>query len=400
MMPITVSTNESLFNILKPSLGQSPSRGVVIPTTTGLSIQVGGQKIPLPSNTGLVSGQPVEVQLQAQGTSERTITIRPLPLPEATVSNQTKPSNSLATLIKEVLPRVLSDSKLTVEQIRTLIPSTIPVTDSTVRILLTLFHQQEPIGSIGALILHLLGKAEEEGVMDSGKLANIRRSLPQAALKNMDDWTQLIKQSIQNVTRSPERLLAQMTMQKGRLDLPHEILASNIRSLLKLPELRQFLETTGEWKIFVQHAHSLLDLLDGIQLANFRGMNYPYLFMEIPIPADTFFQRAQIHVMNYSQDDSNEDDQKVDTVVMDLNTTMLGEMWIRLQRIGDACQCQIHMSEADSIPVVSGAREKLHSALKEHGYAKVSISVEPMGTSRIDKLVQLLGQSAPLDLQV
>ena len=399
MMPITISTNESLFNILKPSLGRGPSRGLVVPSQNGLSIQIGGQKIPLPGTTTLVPGQTVEVQLQTQGSGDRTITIRPLPTSELTQASQSKPSNPLIPLIKEVLPHVLPGSALSPEKLQTLIPSGIPVQDFTVRILLTLFHNQEPIGSIGAVILQLLSKAEEDGAIDSGKLATIRRSLPQVTLKSIDDWTQLIKQAMQNVSRSPERLLSQMMTQKGATNLPQEILASDIRGLLKLPGLRSYLETTGEWQSFVQNAHSLLELLDGVQLANFRGMNYPYFFMELPVPPNSFFQRAQIHVMNHSKNDSNEENQTVDTVVMDLNTTMLGEIWIRLQRIGDTCQCQIEMGEPESISLVSAAKEKLHSALKEHGYADVSISVDAMDSHRIDKLVQLLGQSKSLDLK-
>jgi hypothetical protein len=400
MMPITLSTTETLLNLLKPSLGQAPSRGIVISTQNGLAVQVAGQKIPLPNNTTLASGQAVEVQLQSKGAVEPTVTVRALPASEAPAANQARPSNPLITLLKDVLPRVMPDTKLSAEQLQTLIPSAIPVQQSVVGVLLTLFHQQEPIGSIGAVILQLLGKAEEEGVIDSPKLANVRRSLPQNSLKDMGDWTRILKQSVSNVSRSPERIVSQMLRGIKGVDLPQDMLASNIRGLLNLPALKQYLETTGEWKTFVNHAHSMLDLLDGIQLANFRGMNYPYIFMELPLPSDSFFQRAQLHVMSESSDDAEEEEQRVDSVVIDLNTTMLGEMWIRLQRMGDTCQCQIQMVENDSISVVSAARGKLQAALKEHGYEAVSISVEPMEIGRIEQLVHLLGKSTPLDFKV
>jgi len=400
MMPITLPTTESLFNLLKPALGNVPVRGVVVSAPTGQAVLVSGQKIPLPNKTALSLGQAVEVLIQSQGTSERTISIRPLPSTANHVANESKPANPLLQTITRLLPEISPGNLTSPTRIQHLIPSAIPVHDSAVRVLLALFHQQDSIGTIGSVILQLLGKAEEEGVLESGKWGSIRRGMPQLEIKSTGDFTQLIKQAISNSNKTPEHILAQVLQQKGAVDVSRESLTSQIRGLLKLPELKQFLKKTGEWKTFVQQSQGLLDILDGTQLANVRGMNYPYIFMELPMPGDSVIQRAQLHVLNHSKGSGDEEENKVDSIVLDLNTTMLGEMWVRLQRVGETCQCQIQLTRSEAISVVSKGREKLQVALQQHGYSEVSVSVEPMKKSRIENLIQLLGQSTQLDLQV
>ena len=102
--------------------------------------------------------------------------------------------------------------------------------------------------------------------------------------------------------------------------------------------------------------------------------------------------------MHIIGDGRGQDTAKGQVVVLDLATTALGDIWIRLELLNNTCRCTLKTSSDAAVPVLDEAAGELRTSLEEAGYGHTSVTVQLWEGERIDEVADLMRRFGGINL--
>lgn len=354
-----------------------------------------GNRVSLPENTPLTPGQTVTVEVQ-QGDSGIRLRIVP---PEATqVSSQ-----GLSPTLTDVAARVLNalGASLPPDSAAALVPAQVPASQEAVRVLLSLFASRGAVAQDLATVAQILTQAGAEGTIPSQLSAQFTALLAHLVADDPSKVVERLQQMLDQSTRSTEAKIATLVASgdqgPGKLDLTGDLRAFVTR-LREDPSLTANLQRSGRLQEFQGAVDRVTDRLTGSQLQNMRGLEQPYLFVELPFAPNGPIRNAQIHLFGEGGR-KNEWDAANAMVVLDVSTTRLGDLWISLRMSNGHCACRICAVDQETVETLQTASDELKSAIEGAGYRSASVQVAQWNGDRLSEVARLMRPFSGLNMK-
>jgi hypothetical protein len=287
-----------------------------------------------------------------------------------------------ATLLSEVLS--LLPASITLEQAAAILPRAQGLPRDTVRALLEMLVGRERLGVAAAQLAEALDAA-----VSSGRLP--------AAVR--DRFAALAGRMLaQNAAEFERAIAAARELLRGhRGSVPAARVASEGSLLDELLTLReQVTSRSGKGShldTVLKGIDALIERVDTARTQNVRGFEMPYQFMEIPLARQTGFDRAQVHFFG---DESSRatGEARAHSVVLDLELSQLGPVWIALHAAGNTCACVMRVASDTARRTLSDASPALEDALRNAGYAGATVRTEAWDGDRTSALVSMSARFA------
>jgi len=116
---------------------------------------------------------------------------------------------------------------------------------------------------------------------------------------------------------------------------------------------------------------------------------------ELPLHADSGIRHAAVHVFPDSEHERGAHGarkRRSEIVVLDLSLTRLGDLWITIQRTGDACICRIQADSHVAIAALDERRQELAEALRDAGF-DATVTTGPWTGDRLLEAARLMERS-------
>lgn len=354
--------------------------GRVVQLAGRLAVRVGSVELPLPEGAPFVAGQSVSVTRPAP---HGAIEVRPL-----AVQPQPAGGGSLVETLGRVLAELNVAASRNADALQSLLPVSAPLSTGQVRQLVALFAVRGALGpDLAAIAAHLnvalaAGWRAPEWLRSFLQFAGARAGgEPEAVV----EWLQ---QMYRGTTTSAEGRLAANAPEEAL-----ESLHAQLRALKHDPALRQVLEAANRWSTFAAHADSALDRLDGRALQQLHALESSYVFAELPAPFQEDFSSVHLHWFRGGRSGEDESDH----VVLDLNVSQLGDLWIALRTGAGYCRCVIRAASEHAVSALNADAGTLESALGNAGYGTARVVVERWDGDRLAAAADLMRGGAGLD---
>ena len=369
---------------------------VVQGTANEPMLRLAGLRIPLEPGPATLPGQALGVHV-LQTTPQLELQLTPL---AASNTPGLSPTPPLETLLAPIL-RVLDGAGQSALAER-LLPEQLPQNPQALRQLLGLFFQRNQLmGDLQELGL-LLQQATGENVLSPAAARQFNAFAARFAAQESGEFQKLIEQTARG-QRAEARLL--QALAAGKLENVLQSLRATLRSqvarLAGNKALLAYLKGTRQLRKFENLAQRVLDRLAGGELQNLRNLEQPYHFLELPLGPDAPLRQAQLHFFSDGKRRPGEKiDQEKATVVLDLDTSKLGPLWISLKFTPSHCACQIRAVSEKVRVALQEAREELAGALGDSGYAKSTLEVFPWDGNRIRAAAALMNRFRGISLNI
>lgn len=360
-----------------------------------LWVAAGNVKVPLGAGAGLAPGQSVTVTVVA---AEEGVQLRVQPQ----VPGATPPPANAATDLPGMLANVLRSLAAldAAGDAPALLPPGLPATPAALRSLLALFTTRGESGKHLQWLADAVARAARAGALPASQAADFAWLAGQAVAADENDLPKALRQAGKQAGRSVEARLA-AALRSGGLGELAEALREDLRGQLgRLMEdkgLARFLRATGELQNFRDAAGSLMDRLAGRDLQNLRAFDEPYLFLEIPFAPDAPIRHAQIHLFGRDGGRRSIDPEHAQAV-LDLSTSVLGDLWIALSLTQGRCVCTIRATSPEAVEALRGAGNELADALGEAGYPGATLRLDTWDGNRVREAAALLRRMTGVDL--
>ena len=399
----------------------------------GIQLRVTPQTTPVNSNTSQApsgatlsgaassaSASSAAASLAAASASATSATLvsaslsAPAATPAAAAAATTQFSSPLAQLtatVLETLTGLRTPDPTLLAAAQQLPPTLLPATNSVgvnaaLRAVLGLFANRQAVGEDLQQIVTLLSQATEADV----PLANPQSAtlLRQFTASTPEDFVQLLQRLSDVLAKPAEAHLGQVaqstpTTTQSAASPQSNKLPENVQQLLQTdlrsqvaqlrddPGLTRFLRDTGQLQNFQDATTRILDRVSGAQIQNLRGLEQPYLFMELPMTKDAPIQHGQIHVFSDSRGTGhNAIDPKQASVVLDLSTTRLGDLWIHLQTSQGICRCSFRATQQETVTAIQGTASELVENLQSAGYGATQVQATLWDGNRLREAADLM----------
>ncbi len=373
--------------------------GQVFQTVVGMQgdkllLQLGAARVALDPSVELTPGDTVRVEIL--GTAAKLqLRISPAGASAGTAS-QTAAANTLMASVLESLGALpLADAA------PALIPAHLPQTTQALQQLFALFLSRGTLGSDVEQLAALLTQASAQGAVPTHLAAQFSAWVAQFAAAEASGLKNLLEQL--GGRRSLEARLA-LALQTGTLDAALESLSQDVRvqlaQLRNLEPLRAWLRENGQLRRFDDMAQRVMDRLSGGQLQNLRGLEQPYLFVEIPLPPGGDLRHAQIHFFDEGHAKGKPFDQNNALVAFDLSTTRLGDLWITLQVTSGRCACHLRATTPDTVNAIKEASGALADSLLNAGFPDAHITVSLWDGDRLRAAAGMMRRFSGLDVKL
>ena len=357
-------------------------------------LMAGGFRIPIALSTGLLPGQPVRVEVVQQ---ESGLQLRLTPQPVSVDPVPAAAPSALGGSLGQALAALNMFGRP--EVAAPLIPAGLPASADAFQALLTVLFTGGTLGKD----LQFLGS-----VLTGGGAASL---FPQEAVAVLTAWISaqhaaasgdflaLMRQA--GAGKPAEARLA-AALQLGEMASAIESLRNDLQSILMALRgngaVRAFLQARGALKSFDDAVQRVLDRLSGTQLQNLRALESAYFFLELPMPPESEFARAQVHFFGEGGPGKEGIDSRNATVVLDLSVSRLGDLWIALRVQEGRCQCEIRAALPEAVAALESASGELAEALAGAGYPGAGVRVGAWETNRIEELAALMRRYTGIDL--
>ncbi len=412
----TLSPDSAVCSGLQPG-------GTITTTIQGtpgrLSLLVGGIRIPLTGARGFDPGQPVRVEIleagpalqvrvfpNTQAAAEETsvsahgfgAVSQSIPAPAkrpGTVSPGGTPAQAPPQPSPELVAvlRLLGALSLA-NHMAYLVPQHLPQSEDALRQLAGLFLFQGTTGADLETILNAIAEAAGTGAIPAALAAQAHDVLGGVMLWAGADIERALRHLARYGSRGLERKAAMATA-SGKLDALLDAAAKDVATfLLRLRAqtgLAGYLRRGGIERRFQEAVDRVINRLDAVQLQNLHSLDGPYLFLEAPVPWDGLFQRVHLHLFG---DEAQQGQQFVSkngaTVVLDLATTRLGDMWIVLSLNADSCMCRFRVAKPETARAIEEEVAVLRAGLAAVGYPGSHVSVTVWDGDRLREAAGLM----------
>lgn len=414
-----------------------------------LMVHVAGARAPIPEGAALRPGQLVTVEVL---TSESGVQLRITPqlpepphhTPQTSLTSPTGPTSltsrtaqitigiqegALATLLSSVLAELGALEHMGAAS--QMLPAHLPANEAAVRLALALFLAEPSTGADLQLIAAVLRQAAEMGVIPTRVAgdflavasqfvaaferppvsSNAARGAPTAGNLRQADRAPVAEETpkLQNVLRRVTELATRPTearvaaaVARGAmdklLDEVREDLRTHLAHIRASGPLSRHLSSTGQLRPFEQAVERVLARQTGVQLLNLRALEGPYVFFEVPFGSDTPIRRAQVHFFGDSERGKPFDPQNA-SVMLDLATTMLGDLWISLSVTRGQCVCRFGVCNEAAAKVIKNSSAELVAGLADAGYPGAQMYVVLWDGDRMAETARLMRRFAGLDVR-
>lgn len=391
----------------------------------------GAFEIPLPPNAKIPVGTPVRIEIVLQGTQK---TIRITPQPNATQPATAAPINSPTTTAAPQRPSVPATAAPTQQTPPTVIASDgaaqstshairhaaqqltgVPaLIRAAAQLMPNASRAEAPVDRVAAVLNTFPPIAPDiQVIVNAVQVAGQAKVIPQQVVdafigmftrvtaEGSRDWQTLLRQAARATSRSVEGRAAQ-TITRGQPFAwnpaqPDGDVRAALLWLISNGNFRRLLAERGLEKPIMDAATRMTDRVAGAQILNAHASDQPYLFLELPFMDNDAFKRAQLHIAGDGQ--GNAVDPNRATVILDLDLSELGPLWIALQIFDGHCLCTVRASEPSTIEALDAESGTLSDALERAGYTGARVTVQAWDGDRTVALGNALG-AAPGSMDV
>lgn len=364
-------------------------------------IRFGGIVVPVDPIVGVQAGQAVtaEVVRTADGTRLRLFPIPPgttAPLPAA----DTVPpaARALSEAVVEVL-RALGRLDAA-EHAPHLLPEATRQSPPAMRLVLTLLLDRDSGGADLARVAQLVRDATAAGAIPSDRAHALAGAL--RALTIEDDLPAASRRAATAAQRPLAARLAEAIANgavQPMLDSLHEDATVLLRRLKDDAAFMDFLRATGQTGEFARASDRIIERLTAAQLANARGLDAPYLFFELPFTPGAPIEHAQIHVMGDGGGRGRRFDRQNASLVLDLRTTALGDLWITLTVSSGDCTCWLRAQSLAAAEALQANAPELTARLADAGYPRSIVLTALWDGDRVRELAAILRPFRGLNIE-
>ncbi len=128
-----------------------------------------------------------------------------------------------------------------------------------------------------------------------------------------------------------------------------------------------------------------------------RALEVPYSYMNIPF-GDSAVSQAQIHIFGEGQGQNRWKDGKSGQIVLDLETSRLGSMWIQIQHNAEQCTCRFDVASEEIAAHINEATSTLEARLEGISFKQVKVSASVWDGDRMKAVAALFQQYSGLDV--
>lgn len=370
-------------------------QGVIDGERPHLSLVVSGTRVPLPETTSLVTGQRVRVDVSEtpQGLQLR---ITPREQPAQPVAPRANPLANLAAQAFESLGVPMAP-----EEAVYLAPPQIPPTESVMRAAVSTFTTRGTLGDDLQQIAGILTQATASGALPQNLGTEATALLSRVLLADPKVLPRLLEQSAEGAAKTVESRLAELIATGKPVNLA-DIVQSDVRGMVSrfrhYEPLVQHLRQSGQWNTFEASAQRVLDRLSAAHLQNLRGVEHPYLFLELPVASDSGLHHVQVHFIGDDREHRRGLETRNILVALDVSTTKLGDLWATLQSSGRTCVCRFRGTDENTADAIREASAELESALERVGFDQPVVHVALWDGNRVQEVARLLRPFSGIDL--
>lgn len=379
-------TVDTLLSLLRP--GQSVNTTVQgQPGNTFLMLR--GARVPLEAGTQLQPGQRVSVTLTQTNDGPR-LQIQPQ-APPPPPTNPPPTPQAVETILTRVVKSL--DTPLTAANARPLLPQYLPLHEPAVRQLLTVLASRGNLGRDLQFVVTAMRRAVSAG------------AVPATAAHAMADLVRRVLTIDGSSSHEQLQQLAQQLKTPTEARLAHAIeqnfgvkksIQQDIRALLtqisRDGKLIEYLRATGEDRAVLRVVEQITDRIAGSQIQNTRAFEFPYLFLELPCDGEGPISQGHVHFFGDRNGNGQHIDRQNATIVLDLNTTRLGDLWIQLESHGTECACQFRVTSEAVRDALRAESESLKSDLTALGYEQTHITFDLWDGDRLRELGERFGR--------
>lgn len=397
--PITVELTDTLLQLVQAIKPGLPVEARVTGSGAQRHINLAGTRIPLPTSTTLAHGDPVTVQIVSQPDGSKVI-ITP-GAQSASSSGSGIPNSAPAAVLQTLLQEIPGLQSLSAQQATALSPASLPSVAAILRLALDVLqvHTIATASEARETLVRLL-----RGVASNGKLSETAQRvlalLGQGVdLKQPDAIEGLVRLIHDQAQRAPLAAIHAAATQGVSPGANLDAQSSGLYHLLALIRNDSGVLSLLGGDAEIQNFRSAVDVLQdqsaGQHLQNARSSDVPYVFLNLPLGSD--IQRAQLHVLG-RESSGGENGKGEGSVILDLQLSNLGNVWMEMKHRDDSCVCRFHV-ESDSVAgVILDASEALTERLRKGHFSDVSVQATTEQHDRFSALVDLLAPLSGLDI--
>ena len=283
-----------------------------------------------------------------------------------------------------------------------LIPPTAPSQDAVVRQVLDLLAgQSATVGADIQLVQNAVGQAAGAGTLPHD-LADALIAILKPLMKTDEaELSEGLQRWTRHSSESLEAKLARALTPRGQGDITKQ-LTEDVRALLDNVQnhepFMKALEQGGQMRSFDTAINRIIDRIIGAQIQNLRGVDQPYLFIEVPFGDERGVRRAQVHFFSGGRGGQGRFDPNNATIVMDLSLTRLGDLWIRLDVANRRCKCVLSASDPEVVTAIEDQADGLQQALSGAGYTDPIVQARLWNGDRMNEVTVLMRGLSGMDI--
>lgn len=397
-MRVSASVNRFVFKDVALPPGLALRTGAAFPSAVrgesgSLFLFLAGKKFPLPATVPLEPGQRVRVEV-ARTQPEVVLHIMPRPRKQNGFQKTPDP-------LTELLPRLL-------QQLGGTLPSTaagrapaeLASRALAVHELLSLLLSRRGVGPSLDLVTSVLRQAQAAGLSLAAGSSELAKLLSELLMLSGRSLPALLEKLAADARASTEARVARSLRSGHRHGLAahlREDLKSQIFRLLGDRALTEFAESVGKRGAFESAVKALVSRLAARDLQNLRAMEHPYLFFEVPFGSKAPLQRALVHFFGERRGRDGDADFRNASVVLDLSTSKLGDIWVTLESHGSRCRCRFRAERPETLAVIQEASPSLSSALKAAGYEDAIVETSEWRGDRLSETARWMRTLSGID---
>lgn len=349
-----------------------------------------GARIPLEGDAGIAPGQAVDVEVVESGAG---LALRVTP--HAAPAQQATPVSDVA--LRAALTAALHalGAPQQADAAQTIAPRILPPSPSALRQLLALFFERGTLGSDLERIQGWIAQAAEAGAAPKSGTVGVLGVLAALAAGDVRAFAAALDHLAR--TRSTAARLVQYVAgtADGAMDGLDDFLTAYLARLAAHEPFRRFLRSQGTLRSFDAAVRRVEERLDGAALQNLRGLDQAYLFLELPLPADSGLRYAQVHFFGSGR--GFEKDNVF--IAIDVSTTRMGDLWVTLGIVGGTCRCHFRATETATVEAIRASAAELTEALRAAGYPRVAVDAALWDGDRIRETAALMRRISGLDVR-
>ncbi len=283
-----------------------------------------------------------------------------------------------------------------------LLPRDLPRSEQAIRQVLTLYLHRGATGIDLQHIATVVRQAVDAGVLTERDASAVAAFLRLAASDADVDSAPLLQRLADHAGKPLEARLAS-AIAAGKLDVflgeLDQDIAVQLQRLRSDDALTSFLRRSGRLADFEHAVDRTIDRFAAGHLQNLRSAEMPYHFFEVPFDPNAQIGQAQIHIFGEGGGKGRRFDPANSTIVLDLSTTNLGDLWISLNMVHGACQCWIRATDVNVVRAVEESSAGLASRLEGCGYPGATVHATLWDGDRLQETANLMRRFEGISLE-